>query len=64
MIQMIYMIYIQIDDVSHLDIVKLMYNFFEYIKNYSKTSSSLLIFFRDEPSDPLTNSKSSKLKKI
>ena len=34
-----------------------MYSFIEYNKNFSKTPSSLWNYYRDEPSDPITNSK-------
>ena len=63
MIYLIYMIYTQLYDVNQLDIVMLMHNLLEYSKSYSEASSSLLTFFRDKPSDPLTNSKSSKFQK-
>ena len=39
------------------------YNFFEYSKNYRKTTESLRNYYRDEPSDPLSsNSESIKYK--
>ena len=34
-----------------------MNSFIEYSKKYSKTPSSLWNYYRDEPSDPITNSK-------
>ena len=40
-----------------------MYNLFEYIKNYKKTTGSLWNYYRDESSNPLsTNSESFKYK--
>ena len=39
-----------------------MYNLLEHSKNYSKTSSSLWQYFKDEPSDPVTDSESAKFK--
>ena len=40
-----------------------MYNLFEYSKNYKKTTGSLWIYYRDEPSNPLSsNSESFKYK--
>ena len=32
-----------------------MYNLFEYSKNYKKTTGSLWIYYRDEPSNPLSS---------
>ena len=32
-----------------------MYNLFEYSKNYKKTTGSLRIYYRDEPSNPLSS---------
>ena len=40
----------------------LMYNLIEYSDNYSKTSGSLWQYYRDDPSDNLTGSESSKSK--
>ena len=39
-----------------------MYNLIEYSDNYAKTTGSLWQYFRDEPNDVLTNSKSFKSK--
>ena len=40
-----------------------MYNLLEYSKNYRKTTSSLWIYYRDQPSNPLSSdSKSFKYK--
>ena len=40
-----------------------MHNLLEYSKNYKKTTGSLLDYYRDEPSNPLSfNSKSFKYK--
>ena len=39
-----------------------MYNSIEYSDNYSRTSGSLWQYYRDEPNDNLTNSKSFKSK--
>ena len=39
-----------------------MYNLLEHSKNYSRTSSSLWQYFRGEPSDPVTDSESTKFK--
>lgn len=39
----------QVDNAKDLDIVMLMYNLLEYKHNYSKTSGSLIQYYRDEP---------------
>ena len=39
-----------------------MYNLIEYSDNYSETSGSLWEYYRDEPSDNLTDSESFKSK--
>ena len=39
-----------------------MYNLIEYSDNYSKTSASLWQYYKDEPNDNLTDSKSFKSK--
>ena len=39
-----------------------MYNLIEYSDNYSKTSGSLFQYFKDDPNDNLTDSKSFKYK--
>ena len=42
-----------------------MYNLLEYGKNYRKTTGILWIYYRNEPSDPLSsNSESLKLVKM
>ena len=40
-----------VENAEDLDIVMLMYNLFEYSKNYEKTSGSLFNYYRDEPSE-------------
>ena len=40
-----------VENAEDLDIVMPMYNLFEYIKTYEKTSGSLFNFYRDEPSE-------------
>ena len=52
----------QIDNANDLDVVMPMYNLIEYSDNYSKTSGSLWQYYRDDPNDILTNSKSFKFK--
>ena len=39
-----------------------MYNFIEYGNNYSKTSGCLWQYYRDDPSDTITESESFKYK--
>ena len=53
-----------IDNAHDIDIVMPMYNLIEYSDNYSKTSGSLWQYYKDDPNDNLTDSKSfqSKLK--
>ena len=51
-----------IDNAEDLDIVMPMYNFIEYIKNYSKTSGTLWNYHKDISTDPITNSESFKYK--
>ena len=54
---------VQIDNEEDLDVVIPMYNLLEYRKNYRKTARSLWMYYRDEPSNPLSsNSKSFKCK--
>ena len=53
---------IEIDNVQDIDIVIPMYNLIEYSNNYSKTSGSLWQYYKDEPNDNLTDSKSFKSK--
>ena len=48
----------QVDNAKDIDIVMPMYNLIEYSDNYAKTTGSLCQYFRDEPNDVLTNSKS------
>ena len=52
----------QIDNVQDIDIVIPMYNLIEYSDNYSKTSGGLWQYYRDEPTDNLPDSESSKFK--
>ena len=52
---------VKTDNAEDLDVVIPMYNLLEYSKNYRKTTGSLLNYYRDEPSNPLSlNSKSFK----
>ena len=51
-----------IDTGQDIDIVMPMYNLIEYSDNYSKTSGSLWQYYKDEPSDNITQSKSFKFK--
>ena len=46
---------VKIDNAEDLDVVMPMYNLLKYSKNYRKTKGSLLKYFRDELSNPLTN---------
>ena len=39
----------QIDNAKDIDVVMPMYNLIEYSHNYSKTSGSLWMYYRDEP---------------
>ena len=39
----------QIDNATHIDVIRSMYNLIEYSDNYSKTSGSLWQYYRDEP---------------
>ena len=50
----------EIDNDIDIDIVRSMYNLIEYSDNYSKTSGSLWQYYKDEPNDNLTDSKSFK----
>ena len=52
----------EIDNVKDIDIVKSMYNLIEYSDNYLKPSGSLWQYYKDEPNDNLTDSKSFKSK--
>ena len=51
-----------IDNVHDIDIVMPMYNLIEYSDNYSKTSGSLLQYYKDDPNDNLIDSESFKSK--
>ena len=51
-----------IDNTYDIDIVMPMYNLIEYSDNYSKTSGSLWQYYKDDPNDNLTDSKSFKSK--
>ena len=51
-----------IDNAHDIDIVMPMYNLTEYSDNYSKTSGSLWQYYKDDPNDNLTDSKSFKSK--
>ena len=54
---------VKIDNAEDLDVVIPIYNLLEYSENYRKTTGSLLNYYRDEPSNPLSlNSKSFKYK--
>ena len=53
---------IQIDNAEYIDVVMPMYNLIEYIDNYSKTSGSLLQYYRDEPNADIRESESFKSK--
>ena len=48
----------QIDNAKDLDVAMPIYSFIKYNDNYSKTSGNLWQYYRDEPSDILTNSES------
>ena len=52
----------EIDNAKDIDIVMPMYDLIEYSDNYSKTSRNLWQYYRDEPNDNLTDSKSFKSK--
>ena len=52
----------QVDHVRDVDVVIPIYNLIEYSDNNSKTSGLLWQYYRDEPNDNLTNSKSFKYK--
>ena len=51
-----------IDNAHDIDIVMPMYNLIEYSDNYSKTSGSLWQYYKDDPNNNLTESKSFKSK--
>ena len=52
----------EIDNAKDIDIVMTIYNFIECSDNYSKTSGSLWQYYKDEPNDSVTDSKSLKSK--
>ena len=52
----------KINYAQDIDIVMPMYNLIEYSDNYSKTSTSLWQYTKDEPNDNLANSESFKFK--
>ena len=45
-----------------IDIVMPMYNLIEYSDNYSKTSGSLSLYYKDDPNNNITRSESFKSK--
>ena len=51
-----------IDNAKDIDIVMPMYNLIEYSHSYSKTSGSLWQYYKDDPNDDITQSKSFKSK--
>ena len=51
-----------IDNVHDIDIVMPMYNLIEYSDHYPKTSGSLWQYYKDDPNDNLTDTKSFKSK--
>ena len=51
-----------IDNAQDIDIVMPMYNLIEYSDNYSKISGSLWQYYKDDPNDNITQSKSFKSK--
>ena len=54
---------IKIDNAENLDVVMPMYNLLEYSKSYKKkTTGSLWNYYRNQPSDPLSNFESFKYK--
>ena len=52
----------EIDNAQDIDIVMPMHNLIEHSNNYSKTSESLLQYYKDELNDNLANSESFKSK--
>ena len=50
---------VQIDNAEDLDVVMPIYNLLEYSKNYIKAAGSLWIYYRDEPSNPLSSNSES-----
>ena len=52
----------QIDNAKYIDAVMPMYNLIKYTDNYSKASGCLWKYYRDDPNDNITQSKSFKCK--
>ena len=52
----------QIDNAKDIDVMMPMYNLIEYSDNYSKTSGSLLKYYRDDPNDNIAQSETFKSK--
>ena len=52
----------QIDNGRDIDVMMPMYNLIEYSDNYSKTSGSLLKYYRDDPNDNIAQSETFKSK--
>ena len=50
------------DNAKYIDAVMPMFNLIQYRDNYSKTSGSLWQYYRDDPNNPITESKSFKYK--
>ena len=50
----------EIDTARDINIIMPMYNFIEYIDNYSKTSGSLWQYYKDDPNDNIVQSESFK----
>ena len=50
---------VQIDNAEDSYVVMPMYNLLEYSKNYRKTTGSLLNYYRDESSNPLSSNSES-----
>ena len=52
----------QIDNAKYLNVVMPINNLIEYSNNYSKTSGSLLQYYRDEPNNNITEPESFQFK--
>ena len=52
----------QMYEAKYIDVVMPMYNLIEHSNNYSKTSGSLWQYYRSDPNDNITESKSFKYK--
>ena len=52
----------QINNAKYIDVVMPMYNLTKYCDNYSKTSSKLCQYYRDDANDTITESESFKYK--